>query len=164
MEQMSTLAAQERASQISSITFHPPVTPGMHRTSQIDDARPRNDVPLWIFVSVDRCFYVIIIPPCAAPVTLLLWNPTQIFGREGANSRPTGAKRMVRSDEEMGQERQRGRDERTGVLPVCLTTAFSGGVPVVEGWEFPSVQAWRKATEDIFFRACQECPDLLVWL
>lgn len=60
--------------------------------------------------------------------------------------------------------KDRGRDERTGALPVCLTTAFSCGVPVVEGWEFPSVQAWRKATEDIFFRACQECPDLLVWL
>lgn len=164
MEQMWTLAAQKRAPQISSITFHPPVTPGMHHPSQIDDARRRNDVPLWIFVSVDRCFCFIIITPCE---TFLLWNPTQNFGREGeedANSRPPGAKRMVRSDEDMGTERQRGRDERTGVLPVCLTAAFSCGVPVVEGWEFPSVQAWRKATEDIFFRACQECPDLLVWL
>lgn len=40
-----------------------------------------------------------------------------------------------------------------GVLPMCLAMAFSGGVPVVEGWEFPSTQAGRKATEDVFFRA-----------
>lgn len=33
---------------------------------------------------------------------------------------------------------------------MCLTMAFSCGVPVVEGWEFPSVPARRKATEDIF--------------
>lgn len=85
----------------------------MHHTSQIDDARQRNYVPLWIFVSVDRCFYFIIITPCLAPVTFLLWNPTQYFGREGeegANSRPAGVKRMVRSDEEMGKERQRGKE------------------------------------------------------
>ena len=36
-----------------------------------------------------------------------------------------------------------------GALPGRLTTAFSCGVPVVEGWEFPSVRARRKATEDI---------------
>lgn len=93
------------------LRFVPPVTPGMHRPSHFDDARRRNDVPLRVFV--DRHFYFIIISPCEAPVTFLLWNPTQNFGREGeedANSRPPGARRTVRSDEEMGKERQGGKE------------------------------------------------------
>lgn len=50
-----------------------------------------------------------------------------------------------------------------GVLPICSAMAFSGGVPVAKGWEFPSTQAGRKATEDVFFRAGQECPSLEVF-
>lgn len=50
-----------------------------------------------------------------------------------------------------------------GVLPVCLAMAFSCGVPVVEGWEFPSARPGRKATEDVFFLAGQECPGLVVF-
>lgn len=85
-----------------------------------------------------------------APVTFLLWNPTQNFGRAGGGEPAglQGAERIDRSDEEI--EKKRGRDGGMGALPACLTTAFSCGVPVVEGWEFPSVQARRKATEDIF--------------
>ncbi|CAF94637.1 unnamed protein product [Tetraodon nigroviridis] len=52
---------------------------------------------------------------------------------------------MDGSDEEVGK-----REGGMEALPVCLTLAFSCGVPVVEGWEFPSVRARRKATEDIF--------------
>lgn len=50
-----------------------------------------------------------------------------------------------------------------GVLLVCVAMAFISGVPVVEGWEFPSMLARRKATEDVFFRACQECLGLLLF-
>ncbi len=44
-----------------------------------------------------------------------------------------------------------------------LAMAFSGGVPVVVGGEFPSVRAGRKTTEDVFFLADQECPGLEVF-
>lgn len=72
------------------------------------------------------------------------------FWEGGGESQPglQGAERIDGSDEEI--EKKRGRDGGMGALPACLTTAFSCGVPVVEGWEFPSVQARRKATEDIF--------------
>ncbi len=50
-----------------------------------------------------------------------------------------------------------------GVLPMCLAMAFSGEVPVVVGWEFPSVRAERETTEDVFFLADQECPGLEVF-
>lgn len=57
-----------------------------------------------------------------APVTFLLWNPTLgggWGGEEGANLRPVRTERMDRSDEEMGKERQRGRDGRTGGCCQC---------------------------------------------
>lgn len=61
------------------------------------------------------------------------------------------------------REKERGREGRMGVLPICLAMAFSGVVPAAKGWEFPSTQAGRKATEDVFFRAGQECPSLGVF-
>lgn len=41
--------------------------------------------------------------------------------------------------------------------------AFSGGVPVVVGREFPSKWGERKTTEDVFFLADQECPGLEIF-
>lgn len=46
---------------------------------------------------------------------------------------------------------------------MCLAMAFTGGVPVVVGREFPSALAERKTTEDVFFLADQECPGLEVF-
>lgn len=37
------------------------------------------------------------------------------------------------------------------------------GVPVVEGWEFPSEWTERETREDVFFLADQECPGLEVF-
>lgn len=48
-------------------------------------------------------------------------------------------------------------------LHLCIAMAFSSGVPVVEGREFPSVRAERETTEDVFFLADQECPGLEVF-
>lgn len=60
----------------------------------------------------------------------------------------------------MKEKRKRGGEEG---VHMCLAMAFSRGVPVVVGWEFPSVRAGRKTTEDVFFLAHQECPGLEVF-
>lgn len=65
------------------------------------------------------------------------------------------------------KEKKKGRErvggKQPGGLPMCLAMAFSGGVPVVVGWEFPSARAEREMTEAVFFLADQECPGLEVF-
>lgn len=46
---------------------------------------------------------------------------------------------------------------------MLIAVAFSVRVPVVVGWEFPSVVAVREMAEDVFFLADQECPALEVF-
>lgn len=110
-----------------------------------------------------------------APVTScnILWNSSGLGGGieqqwiecyntisgEGGG----GGDRDRANKEKGGNEQKEKERRRKGGLPMCLAMAFGGRVPVVVGWEFPSVPAERETTEDVFFLADQECPDLEVF-
>lgn len=67
---------------------------------------------------------------------------------------------QIKKNQAMKEKRMRGGKWGGSVL---IAVAFSVRVPVVVGWEFPSVAAVREMAEDVFFLANQECPALEVF-
>lgn len=67
---------------------------------------------------------------------------------------------QIKKNQAMKEKRMR---EGKWGASVLIAVAFSVRVPVVVGWEFPSVAAVREMAEDVFFLADQECPAVEVF-